>query len=298
MNIFKRYWLYLLFSLLMLMIGVGSLVKNGLRVSIDFTGGTLLEIRFPLLSSELPEDTVRERIGDKMELSSVQRSGINQFLIRGKEINNEQKNELLAELQGEFTQVEQVRFESVGPTLGRELLVKTVIAVGVVSLVIAIYVIHQFTEAKFGLSAVLAMLHDSLVLFGAFSLFGAIWGVEVDVLFVTALLTTLSFSVHDTIVVFDRIRELRRKHSRLDSKEIANAAVLETMTRSINNSLTIIIALLCLVVLGGETLRWFAVALLVGAITGTYSSPFVAVPLSLLWEDVRGKIKEREKVRT
>ena len=110
-------------------------------------------------------------------------------------------------------------------------------------------------------------------------------GVEVDVLFVTALLTTLSFSIHDTIVVYDRIRELRKKHPRYDLEEVANVAVLETLGRSINNSVTIIVMLLALVVLGGETIHWFAVALLVGAITGTYSSTFTAVPILLVWEE-------------
>ena len=125
------------------------------------------------------------------------------------------------------------------------------------------------------------MLHDSLILIGAFSLLGHFFDVEVDVLFVTALLTTLSFSIHDTIVVYDRIRELKRKHPRSGLEEIANAAVLETLSRSINNSMTIIIMLLSLVVLGGDTIRWFSVALLIGAITGTYSSTFTAVPLLL-----------------
>lgn len=127
------------------------------------------------------------------------------------------------------------------------------------------------------------MFHDSIVLIGLFSLFGRFFGTEVDVLFVTALLTTLSFSVHDTIVVFDRIRENRKKHPTADFTTLVDASVLETLSRSINNSMTIIIMLLVLVLLGGETIRWFAVALLIGAVTGTYSSTFTAAPLVVEW---------------
>jgi preprotein translocase subunit SecF len=119
--------------------------------------------------------------------------------------------------------------------------------------------------------------------------------VEVDVLFVTALLTTLSFSVHDTIVVFDRIREVKRLHPRLGMAEAIDIAILQTVSRSLNNSLTIIIMLVALVVLGGESIRWFAVALLIGAITGTYSSTFTAAPLLLVWDDLAARWRHQLK---
>ena len=137
------------------------------------------------------------------------------------------------------------------------------------------------------------MFHDSLILLGAFSLLGHFYGIEVNVLFVTALLTTLSFSVHDTIVVFDRIRELTRKNFKLKEEVVVWRAVRETLPRSINNSLTIIIMLLALVILGGESIRWFALALLIGAVTGTYSSTFTAAPLLLLWSDISKLLKKR-----
>lgn len=172
---------------------------------------------------------------------------------------------------------------------------KTIIGIVIVSLGIMLYVMRQFSELKYGVSAILAMFHDSAVLIGMFSIFGHFFHAEVDVLFVTALLTTLSFSIHDTIVVYDRIRELRRKHVKSDIKDLANVAVLQTLSRSINNSLTIIFMLVVLVLLGGDTLRWFAVALLVGAITGTYSSTFTAIPLVLLWDDVGRKVKGKWK---
>jgi preprotein translocase subunit SecF len=135
------------------------------------------------------------------------------------------------------------------------------------------------------------MLHDSLILLGTFSLLGYYQGVEVDTLFVTALLTILSFSVHDTIVVYDRIRELGHKHAHLGFENIVNRAVVETMGRSINNSMTIIFMLLSMYLMGGDTTRWFIFALLIGTISGTYSSTFTAAPLLLVWD----KLVSRKK---
>ena len=145
---------------------------------------------------------------------------------------------------------------------------------------------------RYGVCAVLAMFHDMLVLIGTFSLLGYLLHVEVDVLFVTAVLTILSFSVHDTIVVYDRIRELRRKERGLTYVEMIDTAVTETLSRSLNNSLTIIFMLLALWLLGGETIRWFVFALLIGTITGTYSSTFTAAPLLVIWDSLHSRRKK------
>ncbi|OGC61225.1 hypothetical protein A2890_00820 [candidate division WWE3 bacterium RIFCSPLOWO2_01_FULL_53_14] len=148
----------------------------------------------------------------------------------------------------------------------------------------------------YGAAAILAMLHDTLVLFGVFSLLGRFAGVEVGTLFVIAVLTTLSFSVHDTIVVFDRIREIRRI-SNMDLEEAVDQAVGETLVRSLNNSLTIVFMLLALFVLGGESLKWFVFALLVGTISGTYSSTFNAAPLLIIWRRLSVKYGWRGVLR-
>jgi preprotein translocase subunit SecF len=289
MNLMKYKNFYFAFSLLFLVPGILSLLVFGLRPAIDFTGGSLLEIRARGISDKKEDFTAL--FGEKYEINSVQKSGQDQIIIRGKTISNETKDEVLAELGNIVGPVEDKRFETVGPTLGKELLVKTLVAILVVASVITVYVWKQFSEIRFGVSAIIAMFHDSLILLGVFSLLGHFFGVEVDVLFVTALLTTLSFSVHDTIVVFDRIREIRRKNNRLSMEKIVNLAVLETLSRSLNNSLTIIIMLLALVLVGGESIKWFSVALLVGAITGTYSSTFTAAPLLLLWEEISQRKK-------
>ncbi|HEX7018262.1 MAG TPA: protein translocase subunit SecF, partial [Patescibacteria group bacterium] len=269
-----------------------SLARFGLRPAIDFTGGSLLEIEIVAAETPLTTTDVEQVKPADVEVESIQNSGVNQFILRTKEIDNQTKDQVVADLSHELGRIEVLRFETVGPTLGRELLLKTLVAVAIVASIIAIYVWRQFSELKYGMAAILAMLHDSLILLGAFSILGVVYGIEVDVLFVTALLTTLSFSVHDTIVVFDRIRELTRTHRSLPFADLVNIAVLQTLSRSINNSMTIIIMLLSLFLLGGETIRWFALALLIGSVTGTYSSTFIAAPLLLLWDDLKKLRKE------
>jgi preprotein translocase subunit SecF len=173
----------------------------------------------------------------------------------------------------------------VGPTLGKELVIKTLTGVSIAAVLLLFYIAWRFKDRMYGVSAILAMLHDSLVILGIFSLLGHFVGVEVDSLFVTALLTILSFSVHDTIVVYDRIRESIRKYPKESFTTLVNKAVNDTLVRSINNSLTIIFMLLALFLLGGESIRWFVFALLIGTISGTYSSPFVAAPLLVVWQE-------------
>lgn len=296
MNLMKYRNLYFGISLFFLIPGIFSLARFGLRPAIDFTGGTLLEVKTTQVDTEnkLSTELITETGGNNYEFGNIQQSGENQFIIRAKEMSNEEKDVLIAQLAGKAGELEVLRFETVGPTLGRELLIKTLTAILVVAGIITFYVWRQFSELKFGVTAIAAMLHDSLILLGAFSLLGVWYGIEVDVLFVTALLTTLSFSVHDTIVVFDRIRELTHKHRGLPTEELVNVAVTQTLSRSINNSVTIIIMLLALFLLGGETIRWFALALLIGAITGTYSSTFVAAPLLLLWDDFKALTKRKK----
>jgi len=292
----KFRWLYFAISGLAIIPGMIFLILFGLRLSIDFTGGSLLELRYQQSqqSVEVSREKLQEFIGSEPQLISLQASGENKAIIRMAQISNDQKEELLTKLSPHFASVEELRFETVGPTLGKELFQKTLAAIVIVSAGIILYVGRQFKSVKYGVSAVLAMFHDSLVLIGAFAIFGKLFGAEVDVLFVTALLTTLSFSVHDTIVVFDRIRENRRKHPSADFETVVDASVLETLGRSINNSMTIVIMLLVLVLLGGDTIRWFGVALLVGAVTGTFSSTFTAAPLLLLWDDIQRRRKLRK----
>lgn len=279
--------LYFGISIVVLSVCIISLVTQGLKLGIDFTGGSLLEVSIDTQQS-IDAEGLESTIANITSVSSVQPSEGN-YLIRAQNIDNQTSQQIQAELESTYGPVEEVRFETVGPTLGRELLQKTLVAVGLGSLLILGYVAYQFKEFKYGVCAILAMFHDTLVVVGTFSLLGYFMGIEVDTLFVTAVLTTLSFSVHDTIVVYDRIRESLYRTGYSDFELVVNKAIAETLGRSINNSMTIIFMLTALFLLGGDSVRWFVFALLVGTITGTYSSTFTAAPLLVLWERVRQK---------
>lgn len=295
MNLMKHKKIFFFLSAIVLVPGLISLLIFGLKPAIDFIGGSLLEVKLVEEKSveNFQETVLKEQLKDVFIVNSVQKTGEGSLIFRGNEITNEQKDIALDLLQTELGDLAVLRFETVGPVLGQELLKKTVTAILIVAGVIIFYIWQQFHDLKYGISAVLAMFHDSLILLGIFSLLGHFKNVEVDVLFVTAVLTTLSFSIHDTVVVYNRIRELKKKHRHLSLTEIANAAVWKTLNRSVNDSITIILMLLALVLLGGDTIRNFSFALLVGAITGTYSSSFTAVPILLVWEELANRKKSK-----
>lgn len=285
--------LYFLISAAFIIPGVISLFLYGLKPSIDFTGGSLLEYQItPSANETASESAIKTQIETFTEISSIQTSGNNSFLIRTKPITSSQSAQIIALLNQKVGETEEIRFETVGPTLGQELLQKTYVAIALATLAILAYVAYTFKELKYGICAVIAMLHDTLILVGTFSLLGRFYQVEVDTLFVTAVLTILSFSVHDTIVVYDRIRETLHRHSGAKFESVVNTAIAETLARSINNSMTIIFMLTALWLLGGTTIKWFIFALLVGTITGTYSSTFTAAPLLVVWEKYNSKNKK------
>ena len=291
MNWMRFKWLYFLLSAVVLVPGIISLLLFGLKPAIDFTGGSLLELK---TEKPLEANEVESLIVEKgFEVLSVQTSGENQVLIRLQPITKEQAEEIKTAIKEKFAQEpEEVRFETVGPTLGKELIRKTIWAIILAAGFILAYVAWRFKDVKFGVCAILAMFHDTFILLGSFSLLGHFLGVEVDTLFVTALLTILSFSVHDTIVVYDRIRETQKLSSQTSLVNFINQAVTETLNRSVNNSLTIIFMLIALLLLGGTTIKWFVAALLIGTISGTYSSTFTAAPLLVVWDEI---VKRRKK---
>lgn len=287
---FSRYiWLYAILSSIILVPGVYSLMRWGLRQSIDFTGGTVLEVKMekPLTKDTL-ETLARTNAIDLVEI--FQNPG-NGYVFRMKPtpenaIDSFQQN--LQQTSG--GKIDILKKDTVGPVIGKELLYKTIVSSVFVLIAILFYVAYAFKSVKFGVSAIASLVHDMLIMFCSFSLLGHFFSVEVDTLFVTAFLTTMSFSVHDTIVIFDRIREYRRKDPKAGLANISDVALTETMGRSLVNSFTIMFMLLSLALMGGTTVRWFAVALLIGTMTGTYSSPFIATPVLLLldrWERKR-----------
>lgn len=281
----KHQSLYFLISALVIIPGIYSLISFGVKPSIEFTGGS----RFTLVS-------VKSSPGDTLavfkDYTPVLESSDNGSLtIKSKEISQETVQKTLDSIKTYNPEIKLTDFETIGPALGKETIKKTINALAIASLLLLVYISLAFKQFKYGICAVIAMFHDTLVLLGTFSLLGHFWGVEIDLLFVTAVLTILSFSVHDTIVVYDRIRELSRKNKNTDYASLINQAVTETMARSLNNSLTIIFMLFAMFLMGGETTKYFSLALLIGTITGTYSSTFTAAPLLLVWDKYFGKRK-------
>lgn len=288
----KKNW-YFIFSLLVMLPGLLVLLTSGIKLGIDFTGGTLLEYKFEKAIS-------REELGKKLqenniEVSSINSSGENTYVIKAKPMEEKEAVQLKTSLASAAGQVEEVRSESVGPVVGGETSKNALLALGLASLMIVLYLALAFRKMpkpasswRFGVAAVAALIHDVLVVVGVFAIFSKLYNVEIDVLFVTALLTVVGFSVHDTIVVFDRIRENLPKHLSKKFSQVANLAVVQTLARSLNTSLTVVFVLLALLLFGGESIRWFVVALLVGIISGTYSSIFNATALLVLWEEKLG----------
>lgn len=283
-------------SLLVILPGLISLVLFGLKPSIDFTGGTLLEIQNSKIQKDSDVNKVKNTFtAEKVEVGSVQKTGHGTYLFRTKPIEPKLKDRVMTEINKTFPGTKDLRFETVGPVIGKELTQKAILSVGLASIAIVLYIAYAFREIpkpyspwKFGISAVVALLHDAFVVVGIFSLIGHFANVEIDSLFVTALLTVIGFSVHDTIVVFDRVREnLRKFGSKMTFEQVVNHSLLETLGRSLTTSLTVLFTLSALILFGGESIRWFVVALFIGIFSGTYSSIFNASPLLVIWEQRR-----------
>lgn len=298
----RRYWFFAL-SLIVIIPGLIALALWGLPLAIDFTGGSLLEVRFDTGSPPSPANVVELynelRIGESL----VQSAGTADIIARSKPIDDPTKTKLLAEMETRFeSPVTVLRFESVGPTVGAEVAQRAASAVGWAALGILVYITYAFRRVpkaiRYGVSAIIAMLHDVAIVIGIEAIFGHFFGWEVDALFLTALLTVVGFSVHDSIVVFDRIRENQRIYRRLDFETLVNHSIVQTLDRSINTQLTVMLTLLALLLFGGVTTRHFVTILLIGVFSGTYSSIFNAAPILVVWEKREWRWWFRKKVRT
>jgi len=278
MNWMKLTPIYFLISALVIIPGLFSLARYGLKLSIEFTGGT----RLTLTQVQSDSETILAAFNDYSP--NVENRSDTSITLKMKTIDQPLAQKQIESLKEENSEITLTDFETIGPALGQETLKKTLNALLLASVLLLAYISFAFKQIKYGVCAVLAMFHDTAVLLGSFSLLGHFAGIEVDLLFVTAVLTILSFSVHDTIVVYDRIRELNKKTKGVTYIELINRAVTETMARSLNNSLTIIFMLLAMFLLGGQSTKYFSLALLIGTITGTYSSTFTAAPLLVAWE--------------
>lgn len=301
MNIIKhKNWFFAL-SLIVIIPGIISLFLWGLNLSIDFTGGTEMTWIFPKQVSSTTANQIQTVVtADNIKFISLLPSG-NQVTLRITTLTSSEHTKLLADEQNTVGKFTEESFSTIGPTIGGETTRNAVVGILVASLLIVLYIAWSFREVpkpasswRFGVSAIVALLHDVLVLVGIFSLLGHFFGVEVDSLFVTAALTVIGFSVHDTIVVFDRIRENLRRMGATDFGHVVNVSILQTMTRSLNTSLTVILVLFALLLFGGASTQWFIVALLIGITSGTYSSIFNASPILVFWQELTEK-KEKKK---
>ena len=293
MNVVGRRKLWYIISLLIIVPGTISLAVNGLRLGIDFKGGQMMEVQ-----GQLQPEAV-EPVADQLELKdvSVIASGNNSLIRYRDDAEPRVQQEHRRTLSGEMREAghPEVRFETVGPSVSSDLTRNALLSIALASAAIVMYIAFAFrnipppmTSWNFGIVAIIAMIHDALLVIGIFSILGWLFQVEVDSLFVTAILTTIGFSVHDTIVVFDRIREnLRRERGAFEG--IVNSSILETMARSLNTSLTVLITLLALYLIGGESIKLFVLALLIGIASGTYSSIFTAAPMLVTWNNWRLK---------
>lgn len=281
--------LYFLFFALVLLCGIASFVTKGFNMGIDFTGGTLVQVKF-----EKPVDmaVMRAALDETGENSAIQSYGNNTFAIREKSTNNEvgvvqQRIEsALESLNIPFT-IEQTN--SVGPAVGEDMTERAIWAVLLSLVFIIIYVAFRFSNILWGISGVIALFHDLWVMALAFSITQR----EMDLVVVAAFLTVAGFSINDTIVIFDRMRENIRLHPKMSMRELINLSVNETLSRTIITSLTVIFALLILYIFGGEVLNSFAFAMLVGCISGVYSTIALSTPLVYVWQ--KGQLTDLDR---
>jgi preprotein translocase subunit SecF len=298
MDIIGRKNWYFGLSLLVIIPGIIAIFLWGLNLSIDFTGGSRLTLSF---NNEVDDSKVKivKKIleGEKIKVASIEKSN-KLIFIRTSPMDQNQNKIFVSNLSGNYKDVKEQEFETIGPVVGQETALNALKAVAIASILIILYITWSFRQVpkptssfRFGVCAIIALIHDVLVVVGVFAILGHYFSVEIDSLFVTAILTIIGFSVHDTIVVFDRIRENLRRMGGSDFPKTVNDSIIQTIDRSLNTSLTVLLVLLALLLFGGESIRWFVVALLVGVISGTYSSIFNASPLLVLWQEISDKKK-------
>jgi preprotein translocase subunit SecF len=285
----KRYWFFGI-SLLVIIPGLIGLALWGFPLAIDFTGGSLLEVQFPAGQAPQPAEVVALYQDLGISDPIAQTSGESNIIVRSKQIDQNDEAAIVDEMNKRFnTQVTVLSFESVGPSIGALVAERAAGAVALATVGILGFITYAFRGVKhamrYGVAAIIAMLHDVAVVVGVEAILGHFLGWQVDSLFLTALLTVIGFSVHDTIVVFDRIRENANVHRRLEYETLVNHSIVQTLDRSINTQLTVALTLLALLLLGGVTTRHFVTILLVGVFSGTYSSIFNASPILVVWEN-------------
>lgn len=290
----KRNWFFA-FSVILILLGAGAMVYSAvqfgspLRIGVDFTGGSRFEIQFTEPAAESAIRAVFIDLGLDPTIQQLGEKGANTWQIRSTFVDPEQVEQILNNLTDQVAPVDRElsRYDTVSPSVGGEVTQAAALAVVVASVIVLLFVWFSFRRVphafRYGACAIAGMLHNLLIATGFFALMGLLRGWEVDALFLTAILTVVGFSVQDTIVVFDRIRENLLKTSGA-FEDIVERSVNETMARSINTSVTTFFPLLAIFMFGGDTIKWFAMTMMIGLIAGTYSSIFLASPLLVVFQ--------------
>ncbi len=287
----KRYWFFLLSAIIVIPGIISLLVPPGLKAGIEFSSGSEMTLRF---EKPTEEAALRQALTDLGYTDTIiQRTGGGDFLIRIKEIDRDQKDALEKGLKGKLGNMTTLDFFSVSPLVASEVVRSAIIAVIAASIGILIYIAIAFRKMprpwRYGTTAVIALIHDVLVVVGIFSILGKFFNIQVDALFITALLTIVGFSVHDTVVVFDRVRENMSKGVSKSFEVVVNRSLVETLARSLNTTLTTLMTIGALFLFGGVTIRTFTLALLIGMTSGAYSSFYNASTLMIVWENKEWK---------
>lgn len=303
-NLVNKRFYFFVFSMCIIIPGVIAMIYSTLtigtpfRLGIDFTGGSFMELRFDEIVdvAKVRETLDAQGYSDAYVQSAADGKSV---VIRTKYLDNLAKDEVTAALKEQSGSFTELRFEAVGPTIGREVTRSAVLAIAAAAIVILFFIVFAFRKIphsfRYGLCAIIAMVHDVLVLLGIFSILGIFFGWQADSLILTAILTVTGFSVQDTIVVFDRIRENVPKRRGESFEMIANRSLLETLHRSLVTQLNAMFVLIAILLFGGDTIKQFVFVLLYGFLSGTYSSIFVAVPLLVAWENGELNIFGRRK---
>lgn len=302
MNILGKRYFFFGLSLILIIPGLIILFTGGLPLSIDFTGGSMLEVSFTNQAPE-PAELIALYKEANIKDVQVQTSETGTYIIRSEFLENEVRDAILTAMTENIEEPTVERFDSVGPSIGKQVTSRGALAVGVASVLVVLFIAWSFrgiqNAFRYGISAIVAMLHDVAIIFSVTAFGSRFFGWEIDSLFLTALLTVIGFSMQDSIVVFDRIRENANIFRRLEYETLVNHSIIQTLQRSINTQLmTVEFLLLALAMFGGVTLQEFAIVLLVGLMSGTYSSIFIAAPILVVWENREWKTWFRRKTAT
>lgn len=290
----KRYWFFA-FSLTVITIGIIAMIVWGLPLSIDFKGGTQLELQFP--SGQTPEPGQVDQIYQSLGIGDARAytSGENIVIIRSVTVTQDQQNQIVQAINKKFnTKVTIRQANTVGPAVSQQITTRAGLAILLSAVFLVLFITYSFRHVehafRYGVCTVIALVHDVMIILTVVAIGAHFFGWQVDTLFLTALMTVIAFSAQDTIVVFDRLRENAAVLRRVNFETLTNHSVVQTLTRSINTQLmTVDFMLLALALFGGVTLREFAIALLIGMISGSYSSDFIAAPLLIVWENQEWK---------